>query len=84
MNLVSYLLPDYLAPYLINNDSSGLNKHEIDEIDEFVKKEGNPYLLSMDEDSGFYKSNDLNNMGCNCSTFTADKYPNPITLNTVI
>lgn len=66
--LLEYTLPDYLASYLVNGDSSSLTDNEIKEIDAFLEKEG-VAVLEMKEDSSFRYSNDLNRLGSNCSTF---------------
>jgi len=76
IEVLEYTLPDYLGSYLVNGDSSGLNKDELTEVKEFEKelKEEGITIVSMEEDSHFRWSNDLNDIGCNCSTFIAYKY----------
>lgn len=70
MTILEYRLPDYLASYLINGDASGLEGAEQAEIDLFLDEE-KITILEMRQDSSFYHSNDLHNMGCNCSTYIA-------------
>lgn len=70
MEILEYRLPDYLAPYLINGDASSIGGAEQAEIDIFLQQE-KITILEMREDSSFYRKNDLNNLGCNCSTYIA-------------
>ena len=70
--ILEYRLPDYLGSYLINGDASGLQDDEIDKIKQFLEEEGIS-IMEMLDDSSFYWSNDLDNLGANCSTFTAIK-----------
>jgi hypothetical protein len=70
MEILEYRLPDYLASYLINGDASGIEGAEQAEIDLFLKRE-NIAIIDIQEDSSFYHTNDLNNLGCNCSTYIA-------------
>lgn len=70
IEVLEYRLPDYLACYLINGDADSITDAEKKEIDEFLEKE-NIAILDMLDDSSFYWANDLNNMGGNCSTYTA-------------
>lgn len=70
--ILEYRLPDYLGPYLINGDASGLQDDEIDQINQFLEEEAID-ILEMKDDSSFYWSNDLDNLGANCSTYTAIK-----------
>jgi hypothetical protein len=69
---VEYILPDWCAPYLINGDFSGCNDKDIQDMDEFLERE-NVRIVQMNEDSGFYRTNDLNKLGDNCSTYIAIK-----------
>lgn len=72
IEVLEYTLPDYLACYLINGDTDGITEQEKNEIDEYLEKQG-VAILSMEDDSSFRWSNDLNNIGANCSTYTAHK-----------
>ena len=72
IEVLEYTLPDYLANYLINNDKTGLTMNEINEINWFLQSKGVD-IVSMEEDSSFRWSNDLNNIGANCSTYIAHK-----------
>jgi hypothetical protein len=71
--ILEYRLPDYLTHYLINGEKENLTEKEVDEIDHFLKKNGVTIIEKL-EDSGFYWSNDLNNIGAYCSTFLAQKF----------
>lgn len=72
IEVLEYRLPDYLACYLINGDSDNLTEQEINEVNDFLKTE-DIHIVDMQDDSSFYWSNDLNNLGANCSTYTAYK-----------
>lgn len=61
----TYILPAYLACYLINGDKDNLTKAEIEEIDTFLKRE-NINVLSCSEDQFFAHRNDMNSIGCDC------------------
>lgn len=78
-----YTLPDYLACYLINGDSDGLKKEEISEIDSFLKKE-RITIISKTEESFFKHSNDLNNLGCHCSTYIAHRITYKRTIDDIL
>jgi hypothetical protein len=75
IEVLEYTLPDYLACYLINGDLDGITTEEKNEIDQYLKDQG-VAILSMEEDSSFCWSNDLNNVGAMCSTYTAHKINN--------
>lgn len=72
IEVLEYTLPDYLACYLINGDTEGITEDERKEIDEYLEKQG-VAILGMEDDSSFRWSNDLNNVGAMCSTYTAHK-----------
>lgn len=78
-----YTLPDHLAPYLINGDSSGFEQSELDAIDRFLKKE-RITIVSKNEVSFFTHSNDLNNLCCNCSTYVAHRVAYKRTLDKIL
>lgn len=62
---VAYILPEYLACYLINGDTDTITEEEKQEIDSFLKKENLPLPVSCGEESYFAWSNDMNNIGAN-------------------
>jgi hypothetical protein len=71
---ITFTLPTYYAGYLINSDPAGLTQQEFDDIERFVQEiaqEQNVHIVSMDDDNHFAGSNDLNNVGGDCSTFVA-------------
>lgn len=72
IEVLEYTLPDYLACYLINGDTDSITTEEMKEVDEFLQNEG-VTIVSVLEDSSFRWSNDLNNIGANCSTYIAHK-----------
>lgn len=72
IEVLEYTLPDYLACYLINGDTDSITDKEMQEIDEFLEREG-VCIVGIENDSSFRWSNDLNKIGANCSTYTAHK-----------
>lgn len=72
IEVLDYTLPDYLACYLINGDTDSISEDEKKEIDSFLEKEG-VVIVSVEDDSSFRWSNDLNKIGASCSTYTAHK-----------
>lgn len=72
IEVLEFRLPDYAACYFINDDASALTDSEKNELDDFRIKH-QCYFVAVNDDSGFYHRNDLNNMGADCSTFIAHK-----------
>ena len=72
-DLIDYTLPDWAVAALVNADYSGLTDEEAEELDAFSnrvkEKYGNAHFMLGDidgeDDLGFVKSTDLNNMGAN-------------------
>ena len=73
MKTIEFTLPLYWACYLINDDASGLNDVEQEEIDAFVDKEREGKAISWADvtESWFAHSNDANGLGRDVATFTA-------------
>lgn len=67
---LEYTLPAYWAPYLINDDPSGLENSEIAEIDTFLKDKNLPGPVGVSEESEFKHSNDANNLGADCLIYS--------------
>jgi hypothetical protein len=72
--LLEFKIPDWALSSLINGDDSGLEDEDIEKLDKFVKKTsekyGNAYFMLPSEDErdlGFSYSNDIDNLGSNCS-----------------
>lgn len=72
METIDYLLPDWAAPYLVNNDCSHMSESEIAMVDAFVDKH-NIRIVGIQDDSHFCTQNDLTKLGDQCSTFLAVK-----------
>lgn len=72
MESVEYTLPTYLACYLINGDATGLTEDEIERIQSFLAEE-KVCIVSMEDDTHFRHSNDFENLGADCATFTGYK-----------
>lgn len=73
-DLLEFTIPNWALSSLINGDDSGLEDEDIEKIDRFVdktsKKYGNANFMLSDEDEmdlGFRYSNDIDNMGSECS-----------------
>lgn len=72
IEVLEFLLPDYLACYFINGDADQLSEQDVEEAKAFTRKH-QISIVAMKEDSSFYHRNELNAVGCNCSTFIAHK-----------
>ena len=74
-NFIPHLfeLPSHWASYLINNDDSSVNLHEIEIIDAFVKEIGLGSPVSVEEETFFLKYHDAvdyTTVATNCSVYT--------------
>lgn len=74
-----YILPEHWASALINDDRSGLDKQDIEEIQDFYKANRKDnhffYCVTCTEEGFFTGSNDAFNLGCNCLEYTFDVSP---------
>ena len=70
MKTIKYILPIYWASYLINEDDSGLESGEKDEIDAFLERE-NISILDVSDDVYFSWHNEGNNLGGDVAEYTA-------------
>jgi len=66
----NYLIPSWALCSLINGDDSGLDEDDIQALDIFEKQAiengiGH-WSYDTDEEPGFYRSNDIHNLGDNC------------------
>lgn len=79
MQLETYILPAYWASALINNDYSGLESNDIEEIEDFEwrNKENDHRFtcIGCSEESYFAWRNDAFNLGCDVLEFTFDVSP---------
>jgi hypothetical protein len=71
--IISFSIPDWAVPTLINGDSSGLSDEDEEKINSFVdeieSKFGNANFMLSDDDElelGFCYRNDIDNLGSNC------------------
>ena len=71
MEFVFYTLPIYWASYLVNGDCSGLEDNEIEEIDTFLEREGNPIVTGVGDETWFAVSNDANRLGAEVADYCA-------------
>ena len=64
IKIVSYLLPEFYAGYLINGDIDNYTDIELNAIDNFIKNEKLNNCINVDfENVSFYKYHDLTNYG---------------------
>ena len=68
---MTYTLPAYWAPAVINGDYSGLTLDEECEVNDWLN-EHIPYdcSASVSSETFFAHRNDANNMGADCAEFT--------------
>ncbi len=66
----NYRIPSYLASYIAYGDKTDLTDNEIKEYHDFLDKIKSDNFelkhIALDEILGFYHSNDINNIGCEC------------------
>ena len=67
---IEYTLPAYWASYLINGDSSGLEEWELELIDDYVGREGNPQFVDCGEQY-FARDNDATSIGGDVCDYVA-------------
>jgi hypothetical protein len=71
----TYLIPTWSLSYLINGDGSGLEDSDIEMVDNWINQtmKRNNYKSftavcpdDVDNEKGFYHSNDMHNLGDDC------------------
>ena len=67
---VQYELPMHWASYLINGDATGLEDHEKEVVDAWLKSESYPYFVDVSEPY-FRWRNDATKLGGDVCTYTA-------------
>lgn len=67
--IFKYRLPAYWASYLINNDASGLEPGEREQIDAWLEKQDLPKPVDVGE-AHFSWSNDATDLGGDTATYT--------------
>lgn len=79
MKTETYILPEYWASALINNDYSGLEHDDIAQIENFIednKQDGcSFYCLGFSEEAYFKWSNDATSLGGNVLKYHFDVSP---------
>ena len=70
----TFTLPVYWASYLVNDDASGLEDNEQDEIDAWLDANAPGVCVDVSEDYGFCHTNDANNIGGDCAVYTFMKH----------
>lgn len=63
MKIETYTLPAYWACYLINGDCSGMEEEEVQEVDNFIERNGLGLCLDVENEQEFSWSNDANDLG---------------------
>ena len=71
---VTYVLPSYLAPALVNGDFSSLDANEKDYLNDWLdeKKEehGGVFHCIHCEDYGYCREHDYDNIAADCQKYT--------------
>ena len=67
---ITYILPEYFACYLVNNDPSGLMKGEQALIDAFIERENLGFCVGVSEERFFTHYNDYSRLGADCLEYT--------------
>ena len=72
MQTVEYLLPSFLASYLINDDSSSLEDNEVELIDSWLKSNHVGVCCDVEESSSYSSNHELypDILACESSMFT--------------
>ena len=70
METITYTLPEYLAPYLINGDCSHMTEEEINEINTWMQEVNPGSCVQCSEEGFFTWHNDLNSLGATCLEYT--------------
>lgn len=76
LTLETYILPEYWASALINDDYSGMNNLDIEYLEKFISDNKSDncrfYCIGCSEQSFFSWHNDANNLGSDCLEYTFD------------
>lgn len=81
METNTYLIPTWAVCHLAYGDLDGLSDEDLGRLEEFDVRLGNEcgtnYIVNfqLDEDPGFYHSNDLDNKGSNCVVMEVTYFP---------
>ena len=59
MKFITYILPSYLASYLINGDASGLEEREVQEADAMIERLGHGLPVCISDESSFCPHHDF-------------------------
>jgi hypothetical protein len=74
IKMVTYVLPSYLAPALINGDMSGMDEVEAAYLGDWnaekVDEHGGLFHCVNVEDYGYTRENDYDNLAGDCAHFT--------------
>ncbi len=71
MEKIEFLLPDWSLSYFINGDMESYSDEELELMKNFEKDLSEKYelvsSLQIEESAGFKHSNDISNLGADCS-----------------
>ena len=74
MKTVTYTLPEFWAPYLINGDASGMEDSEIDAVDDWINAHDDikGECLGCTDEAEFRHRHDASEwaLACNCLDYT--------------
>ena len=70
-DIETYVLPEYWAPALINEDFDGYTDEDMEQIHKFLREKGISFanFVGVGDDSFFKKSNDATDEGCQCLVY---------------
>lgn len=78
MEIITFIVPDWAMCYLVNGDCSGLGDGDIAKVNIFTQNLVDKYghgIVSFEENEGFKTSNDICDLGTDCSVVTLIHYP---------
>jgi hypothetical protein len=73
MKVLTYTLPSFWGPYLINDDPSGMEDNEIEAVDKWMKKTHLPAPSDCSEEPEFvhwHDARDVYPYAADCLTYT--------------
>lgn len=73
MKTTTYLLPEHWAPYLINDDPSGLSDEEYAEINQWIDTNKPGFCIGCSYLADFCVTNDSGGLADMCLTYTFEK-----------
>ena len=71
-NTIQYLLPSFLATYLMRGDESSLLVHEAECVQEWMKEHNVEHCIAIDENTRYTSEHNMKYifLACDCSIYT--------------